>query len=112
MSRLPLATSGTAMALYGQWGKLAVQLAGIAVLSRLLPHSAFGGYAMIMAIVGIAMLFGDFGLSLAAVRDKNITDEQASNLFWLNCAVAACPRSAVSRSSSCSAGARPSTGRT
>jgi O-antigen/teichoic acid export membrane protein len=95
MSRLPLATSGTAMALYGQWGKLAVQLAGIAVLSRLLPHSAFGGYAMIMAIVGIAMLFGDFGLSLAAVRDKNITDEQASNLFWLNCAVAAAISSAV-----------------
>jgi O-antigen/teichoic acid export membrane protein len=87
--------SGTAFALYGQWGKLAVQLAGIAVLSRLLPHSAFGSYAMIMAIVGIATLLGDLGLSLAAVRRTDITDEQAANLFWLNCAIAVVTASAV-----------------
>jgi PST family polysaccharide transporter len=87
--------SGTAFALYGQWGKLAVQLAGIAMLSRLLPHSAFGSYAMIMAVVGVATLLGDLGLSLAAVRHKDITDEQAANLFWLNCAVALVTASAV-----------------
>lgn len=42
---------------------------------------------MVFAIVGIAMVIGDFGLSMAAIQSQTITQAQRSNLFWTNALV-------------------------
>lgn len=63
-------------------------LASTAVLARLLAPEDFGVLAMVMAVVGFAGVFKDFGLSAAAVQAADtLTPAQASNLFWLNLAV-------------------------
>ena len=87
MLSLTTVTRGAAFTLAGQWGKLAIQFAGIVVLSRLLDPRDFGMYAMILAVVGVAAVFSDFGLSLAAVQAPSLSNSESSNLFWLNCCV-------------------------
>ena len=72
-----------------QAGKLAVSLASIVVLSRLLPPADFGVYAMIIAVVGIGELFRDFGLSLAAIQAPSISAAQRTALFWANTGIGA-----------------------
>ena len=68
----------------GQVGKFAVQAAGLVVLGRILTPPVFGQYSMIIAVVGVAAVLGDFGLSLAAVRAPTLTPAQSSVLFWIN----------------------------
>lgn len=78
------AARGTFAMLTGQWGRFALQVAGIVILSRLLDPADFGVVAMVTAIVGIALLIGDAGLSSAAIQSPTLTIQQKSNLFWLN----------------------------
>lgn len=75
---------GAAITLGGQLAKFVVQGAGLVVLSRLLPPEDYGRYVMILAIVGVAVVVADFGLSLAAIQASDLSREQSSNLFWLN----------------------------
>jgi len=42
---------------------------------------------MSLAIVGVAAVVGDFGLSMAAIQSQDITHNQRSNLFWTNTAI-------------------------
>lgn len=39
---------------------------------------------MSLAIVGVASVVSDFGLSMAAIQSQTITHQQRSNLFWTN----------------------------
>ncbi|GAA1860020.1 lipopolysaccharide biosynthesis protein [Myceligenerans crystallogenes] len=64
--------------------RIAVQVASLAILVRLLSPAAFGYVAMVTAIVGIAELIREFGLSKAAVQAPVLTRAQRDNLFWLN----------------------------
>ncbi|GAA1687096.1 lipopolysaccharide biosynthesis protein [Microbacterium sediminicola] len=75
------------LALSGQWGRYALQLLALVVFSRLLTPADFGLVAMVTAVVGIAYVVGDFGLSLAALQAKELTRGQRSNLFWWNAAI-------------------------
>lgn len=70
--------------LSGQWAKYALQIASLIVLSRLVSPEDFGLLAMVTAVVGIATVLGDFGLSLAAIRAQSLSQAERSNLFWLN----------------------------
>jgi PST family polysaccharide transporter len=86
----PTATTalrGSFVTLGGQWTKLVVQTASLSVLAHLLSAGSFGLVAMVTAIVGVATVVGDFGLSLAAIQAKTLSAPQRSNLFWLNAAV-------------------------
>lgn len=76
-----------AVTLAGQWTKYALQLASLVVLARLLTPTDFGLIAMTTAVIGIANVLGDFGLSLAAIQARQLSQGQRSNLFWLNGAV-------------------------
>ncbi|MGV8881640.1 MAG: lipopolysaccharide biosynthesis protein [Rhodoglobus sp.] len=78
------ASGGAKATMAGQLVRLVLQLVGMVVLARLLPPSDFGLVAMVMVIVGIAEVFRDFGLSLAAVQAQQLSQGQRSNLFWLN----------------------------
>ena len=57
------------------------------VLARLLNPKDFGLVAMVTALTSVLDLFRDFGLSSAAIHNKNVTEDQSSTLFWINTAV-------------------------
>ena len=64
--------------------RIAIQVAGVVLLARLLTPRDYGLVAMVAAIVGVAEIFRDFGLSAAAVQARTLTAGQRSNLFWIN----------------------------
>ena len=78
------AVRGVGFTLSAQLLRALTQVASVVILSRLLPSSDFGILAMITAIVGIATVLGDFGLSTAAIQARSISNAQRSNLFWAN----------------------------
>ncbi|MCR2800531.1 MULTISPECIES: lipopolysaccharide biosynthesis protein [unclassified Microbacterium] len=84
MSVADAAARGGAVTLAGQLLRFGVQAIGIFVLARLIDPADFGVFAMVVAVVGIATVVGDFGLSMAAVQSRTITHQQRSNLFWTN----------------------------
>lgn len=81
------ALRGGLATLLGQWSRVACQLIGLVVLSRLVAPTEFGKFAMIVALAGIATIFSDFGLSLAALRAPKLSRVESSNLFWMNVVV-------------------------
>lgn len=87
MTAPSLGAKGGRGALYGiagQFGKLGLNLISLAVLSRLLLPEEYGVVAMVTAVVGIAELVRDMGLSTAAIRADSLSAEEKSNLWWLN----------------------------
>jgi PST family polysaccharide transporter len=54
------------------------------VLARLLSPADFGLLAMIMAVVGIADLVRDFGMTGAIVQVRSISDRTWSAILWLS----------------------------
>lgn len=80
------AVRGGALTMGAQGLRLAIQVASTIVLARLLPPSDFGLVAMVVALTGLAALFGDLGLSMATVQRRNITAAQVNALFWINAA--------------------------
>ena len=78
------AVRGGMVVLIGQVCKLTIQLAGLVVLARLLTPEDFGLVAMVAVAVAIADLFRDFGMSAAALQARELSQQQASNLFWVN----------------------------
>lgn len=83
-SLAPRASRGAFVTMGGQGIRLAIQLAGIVVLARLLDPSDYGLLAMVLAIIGIGELLRDFGLSAAAVQAPDLSSRQRDNLFWIS----------------------------
>lgn len=78
------AARGAAVTLTGQGLRIVVQVVGVVVLSRLLSPADYGLLAMTTAVVGVADIFRDMGLSSAAVQARTLSRGQRANLFWLN----------------------------
>ncbi|MFJ3958957.1 lipopolysaccharide biosynthesis protein [Arthrobacter sp. NPDC090010] len=78
---------GALVTLIGQWGRYALNLASLVVLSRMLGPSSVGLIAMALVVTSLANLLADFGLSLAAIQAKSLDHTQRANLFWLNTAI-------------------------
>lgn len=78
------AASGSLVTLVGQAVKMTSMLAATAILARLLTPAEYGLIAMVMAFIGVAEIFRDFGLSTAALQASKLTQQQHSNLFWAN----------------------------
>jgi PST family polysaccharide transporter len=86
---LPKNLSGHAMsngvvAATAQALKFGLTLLGALVLGRLLTPQDFGLVGMVSTITAFLGMFSDFGLSAATVQAERLTDQQASNLFWIN----------------------------
>ena len=81
------ASRGVLVTMTGQAGRLVVQLLAVVLLARLLTPADYGLVAMVMAILGIAEIVRDFGLSAAAVQARTISEDQRINLFWVNTAL-------------------------
>lgn len=78
------AVRGGSVALAGQAAKMVLQITGLIVLSRMIGPAEFGLVAMVMAVLGVAEVFRDLGLSSAAIQAEVLTRGQKSNLFWIN----------------------------
>lgn len=66
-----------------------IQFTGVAILSRLIAPEDFGLIAMVAVFVTLGNLIRDFGMPMAALEARELSDQQASNLFWMNAALAA-----------------------
>lgn len=78
------AASGILVTMTGQILRIAVQVLSVAILARLLSPTDYGLLAMVAAVIGVADIFRDFGLSTAAIQAKTLSREQRTNLFWIN----------------------------
>ncbi|HWZ99328.1 MAG TPA: lipopolysaccharide biosynthesis protein [Candidatus Dormibacteraeota bacterium] len=70
--------------IFAQAANFLLRLLAIMALARLLDPKDFGLVGMVTAFTGVLNLFRDFGLSAAAIQSEDVTDEQLSNLFWIN----------------------------
>lgn len=78
------AAGGAAVTMAGQGMRMLVQLGGIVLLARLLTPHDYGLMAMVTAIIGVAEILRDFGLSSAAIQARDLSPAQRDNLFWVN----------------------------
>jgi len=72
-----------------QGADFTLRLLSLTVLARLLSPNDFGLIGMVTAFTGVLILFRDFGLSAAVIQHGGVTEEQLSNLFWINVLVGA-----------------------
>jgi PST family polysaccharide transporter len=63
---------------------MGLQMGSQIVLGRILLPTDFGLVAMVVSITGLAEVLRDMGLTLAAIQTDKITQQQKSNLFWIN----------------------------
>jgi PST family polysaccharide transporter len=75
---------GAAVTIGSQAARFVLQLAGMAVLARLLVPADFGVYGKTIALTGFITVIQTGGLSLATVQQAKINHAQISTLFWLN----------------------------
>lgn len=80
---------GGAAKVFAQGANFLLRLGSLMVLARLLDPKDFGLVGMVTAVTGVFSLFKDAGLSMATVQRTTISQEEVSNLFWLNMAVGA-----------------------
>ena len=81
------AVSGSFVTVGAQAAKFILNFAAAAVLARLLSPREFGLVGMVLAVTGLVGLFKVLGLSTATVQRETITQQQVSNLFWINVSV-------------------------
>lgn len=78
------AASGARWSMLGQFSRFGSQILSVIILARILTPEDYGLFSVVVAIVGFATLIGDFGLSSAAIQAKEISNQQKSNLLWIN----------------------------
>ena len=85
MSKIPISIRGS-LGWIGleRLGEVALQLAAIGTLARILPPSDYGLMAMAATIVQFASLFRDMGTAFAIVQRHDLDEELTSSVFWLN----------------------------
>jgi O-antigen/teichoic acid export membrane protein len=82
-----LSVRGGAATTGAQAATFVIQMASTVVLARLLTPADFGVVAMVTAVTAFAGMFKDLGLSMATIQREEISNQQISNLFWINVTV-------------------------
>ncbi len=78
------AARGAGVTLGAQLLRAGLQVVALVVLARLLEPRDFGLVAMVTAVIGVAEVLRDFGLSSAAIAARDVTRAERDNLFWVN----------------------------
>ena len=79
------ASRGAFWALGSNLSVSALSFGGTVVLSRLLEPADFGLMSMAVLVTGVVGLFSNFGLGAALVQKVDVTQEDLSTVFWINC---------------------------
>src|SRR5438445_7751917 len=82
-----LAVRGAAATISAAGVSLVLQVVGTVILARLLTPADFGVVTMVTTFSLLLMSFGSNGFNEAVIQRDEINRFQASNLFWINCAV-------------------------
>jgi len=82
-----VAAKGTAVSVGAQLVRFVLQLGSMIVLARLLAPADFGLVAMVTAVIGVAEIVRDLGLSTAAIQARTLSAGERTNLFWANTAL-------------------------
>lgn len=78
---------GGASLLISEAGCNAFRLLGIIILARLLMPEHFGLIGMVTAFSAVVELYKDLGFATVTVKEREITHEQVSTLFWVNAGI-------------------------
>jgi PST family polysaccharide transporter len=82
-----LAVRGAAATLSAAALSLALRVVPTVILARLLTPADFGVMAMVTTFSLLLMSFGISGFSEAVIQPEEMNRFQASNLFWITCAI-------------------------
>lgn len=80
------AVAGGFVTIGAQAAKFFLNFLAAAVLARLLSPRDFGLVGMVLGVTALVGVFKELGLSTATVQRDAITQQQVSNLFWINVA--------------------------
>ena len=72
------------LTLVSQALKVGVQLTSIVVFSRIFEPRVIGMFAIVLVVINAAEMLRDFGLSTTGLSSKDLSHQDASNLFWMN----------------------------
>jgi len=78
------AVSGGFVTIGAQAAKFLLNFVAAAVLARLLSPKDFGLVGMVLGVTALVGVSKELGLSTATVQRDTITQQQVSNLFWIN----------------------------
>lgn len=81
------ATRGVVVTMGGLWGRALLQMISTIVLARLLTPADFGLLAMVGAVMGIAELVRDFGMTGAIIQAQKLDDRVWKSLLWLSAGI-------------------------
>jgi PST family polysaccharide transporter len=80
---------GALVTVLSQAVRFVLRFGSVVVLARLLTPQDFGLVAMATTVAGIAEIIRDFGLSSAAIQSRSLSDQERTNLFWINVGIGA-----------------------
>lgn len=83
------ASRGIMLTMGGLWGRALLQMASTIVLARLLTPADFGLIAMVGAVMGIAELVRDFGMTGAIIQAQHLSERVWRSLLWLSAGIGA-----------------------
>ena len=83
------ATRGIAVTLGGLWGRALLQMVSTIVLARLLTPADFGLITMVGAVMGVAELIRDFGMTGAIIQAQSLSDRVWRSLLWMSAFIGA-----------------------
>jgi len=78
------ASRGIIVTMSGLWGRALLQMAATMVLARLLTPADFGLIAMVAAIIGVAELVRDFGMTGAVIQAQDLSESVWRSVVWLS----------------------------
>lgn len=78
-----LAVSGIGWNSSAAASAVAIQIAQIAILARMLAPEDFGTMTSVMVFIGLGLVFADLGSSNAVVVSGKSSNDQLNSLFWL-----------------------------
>ena len=81
------AASGAVMVGLSQGLRVALSMASIVVVSRILSPRDYGIVAMAAPVLAFIAMFQNIGLDQAVAQSHQISEKQMSALFWINIAV-------------------------
>jgi teichuronic acid exporter len=80
-----LLVSAMAWGISGQFAKLFLKFGVSILLARMLSPKEFGLVGMVTVIIALLTSFSELGLVTSIIQKKEVTQQELSSVFWVNC---------------------------